>query len=207
MHAICSLFRFFSPFSPADLHKYPFQGRLLLFFVPAMMIFIGEGVDRIMTIKKPTGPIVWLSLCVLLFLVPAQKAMSTLLNPSRLDREEARPVITYLSQHFQKGDTLYLYHHSKPAFKYYAKQVGLENVQTQIGIQSEKNWDKYVKELRGLQGIGRVWFLFSHSVNTSAGNEEKFFVHILNDMGKQIDSFKRKDASVYLYDLQSDFRQ
>jgi len=83
-----------------------------------MMIFIGEGVDRIMTLARPTGRIVWVSLCVLLFLFPVQKAISTLLNPARMDREEIRPVMNYLSQHYQKGDRLYLYYSSEPAFKY-----------------------------------------------------------------------------------------
>jgi uncharacterized membrane protein len=191
----------------SGLHKYPFQGRLLLFLVPAMMIFIGAGVDRIMTLARPTGRIVSVSLCVLLFLVPVQKAIANLLNPARMDREEIRPVMTYLSQHYQKGDRLYLHHPSEPAFGYYAKRLGFEDIPYQRGVRSEQNWNKYVDELKGLRGNDRVWILFSHVVKNSGVDEEKFFVHVLDGMGQQIDSFKRKDASVYLYELRSDATQ
>jgi len=188
----------------SGLHKYPFQGRLLLFFVPAMMIFVGEGVDRIIILGKPPNRIVWVSLCVFLFLVPVQKAVLTLLNPARMDREEVRPVMTYLSQHYQKGDKLYLYNGTQPAFEYYAKRVGLEDVQYQLGANSGKNWNTYVDELRGLRGNDRVWILFSHVAKNSGVDQEKFFIHVLDGMGQQLDSFKRKDASVYLYELPSD---
>jgi uncharacterized membrane protein len=195
---------FFFTLLASGLHKYPFQGRLLLFLVPAMMIFIGEGVDRIMTLARPTGRIVWVSLCVLLFLVPVQKAISNLLNPARMDREEVRPVMTYLSQHYQKGDRLYLYPPSKAAFEYYAKRFGLEEVKYQRGMGSRNNWNKYVDELKGLRGNDRVWILFSHVENRHGIDEEKFFLFILDSIGTQVESFIRTGASVYLYDLQPD---
>jgi hypothetical protein len=187
----------------SGLHKYPFYGRLLLFFVPAMMIFIGEGVVRIIYLARPTGRIVWVSLCVLLFLVPVQKAISTLLNPAGIGQlEEVRPVMTYLSQHYQKGDRLYLYRFSEPAFKYYAKRLGLEDVQLLQGVSSPKNWPKYVNDLKNLGGNERMWILFSHVIKNNGMDEERFFLHVLDGMGRQVDSFTRKGASVYLYDLQ-----
>jgi len=188
----------------SGLHKYPFQGRLILFLVPTMLIFIGEGVDRIMTMARPTGRIVWVSLCVLLFLIPGQKAISNLLNPARMEREEVRPVMTYLSQHYQNGDQLYLYHKSEPAFKYYTKRVGLGDVQFQRGIYPENNLNNITTDLNGLRGNDRVWILFSHVQTNHGIDEEKFILHVLDGMGKQIDVFKRTGASVYLYELQSD---
>jgi hypothetical protein len=185
------------------LHKYPFGHRLILFFVPAMMIFIGDGVDRIIALAKPTGWVVGVSLCALLMLVPVQTAFFKFLTPGGLEREEVRPVMTYLSQNYQKGDKLYLYHSSKPAFNYYGKRVGLEKIQYQGGVSSKNNWDNYIDDLRGLRGNDRVWLLFSHVHKNSGVDEEKLFVHLLDRMGKQIDSFKRTGASVYLYDLQS----
>ncbi len=115
--------------------------------------------------------------------------------------------MTYLSQHYQKGDRLYLHHTSEAAFGYYAKRVGLEDVQYQPGVRKEQNWNKYVDELRGLRGNDRVWIPFSHVDTNSGVDVEKFFIYVLDGMGKQIDSFKRTNASVYLYDLQSDATQ
>ena len=185
----------------SGLHMYPFQGRLILFIVPTMMIFIGEGVDRVMALEKPNGWIVWGSLLVLLFLNPIHKSMSILLNPSRLEREEVRPVLAYLSQNYQTGDKLYLYHSSEAAFLYYAKRFNLEKHPYLLGVASKKNWDNYINELRGLRGNDRVWILFSHVHNSDGINEESFFIHVLDEIGKQIASFKQQGASVYLYNL------
>lgn len=188
----------------SGLHLYPFQGRLILFLVPAMMLFIGEGADRIMTVAQPTGWFVGVSLCALLLLVPVQTAFLTVWNPGKLEIEETRPVMTYLNQHYQKGDKLYLYHSSEAAFIYYGKRVGLENIPYQRGVGSKKNWEHYVDELRGLKGHDRVWILFTHVHKNSGIDEEKFFLYVLNGMGQQMDSFKRKGASVYLYKLPVD---
>jgi uncharacterized membrane protein len=187
----------------SGLHKYPFEGRLILFLVPVMLIFIGAGVDRIITVTSPTGRIVWVSLCIILFLHPTHHAIANLLNPDRIgQREEVRPVMTYLSQHYREGDKLYLYHSSEKAFEYYAKRVGLEDITYQRGVASKRNLDNYLIDLRGLQGNNRVWVLFSHVHRNHGIDEEIFFLHVLDGMGKQIASFKRTGASVYLYDLQ-----
>ena len=119
----------------SGLHKYPFGGRLILFLVPIIMIFIGEGVDQVIHNTKHTGRIVGVSLCVLLFCQPVFKAASHLRSP--IEREEIKPVLNYLKQNFQNGDGLYLYHASKIAFKYYAKRYDLEDVQWHRGINSE----------------------------------------------------------------------
>jgi hypothetical protein len=189
----------------SGLHQYPFQGRLILFLVPAMMIFIGGGVDRIMTVARPSGRIIGISLCVLVFLFPGYKAISILLNPGRIGQiEETRPVMSYLSQHYREGDKVYLYHSSERAFKYYAKRVGLEEVPYQRGVASKRNWDNYINDLKKLQGNDRVWVLFSHVHKNNGVDEEKFFLYVLDSMGQQIDSFKRTGASVYLYKLPPD---
>lgn len=196
-------FPFLFTLMASGLYKYPFVGRLILFLVPAMMIFIGEGVDRIMTLMKPTAWIVWVSLCALLFLFPVQNAVFNVLDPGRMEREEVRPLIGYFSQNYREGDRLYLYHSSWTAFLYYAKRFGLEDVPYQLGVTSKNNWDRYIQELRGLRGNDRVWILFSHVHKKSGIDEEKFFLFYLDKMGTRVDSFKRKGASLYLYNLES----
>jgi hypothetical protein len=188
----------------SGLQQYPFQGRLILFLVPAMMVFIGGGVDRIMTEARPAGRIVGMSLCVLLFLFPVYTAMAISMNPGRMDREEARPVMAYLTQHYREGDKVYLYYSSEGAFEYYGKRVGLEGVPYQQGVAGKRNWNNYVIDLKKLQGNDRVWILFSHVHKNYGIDEEKFFLYVLDGMGKQIDSFQRTGASLYLYDLRSD---
>jgi hypothetical protein len=181
------------------LHRYPFGGRLILFIVPSIMIFIGEGVDQVIHQTKHAGRIVGVSLCVLLFCQPVFKAASHLLHP--IEKEEIKPVLNYLKQHFQDGDGLYLYHSSWKAFKYYTNRYGLEDVQLLRGVYSPKNWPNYVNDLKNLSGNERMWILFSHVIKNNRIDEEMFFLHVLDGMGRQVDSFTSKGASVYLYDL------
>ncbi|MDR4494031.1 MAG: hypothetical protein R3B74_06365 [Nitrospirales bacterium] len=185
----------------SGLHAYPFQGRLILFLVPSLIIFIGEGVDRIITMAKPTSPIIPVSLCLLMFLFPAHTAFSTLLNPARMEREEIRPIMAYLSAHYQEGDHIYLYPSSWAAFEYYDRRFGLEKASYQVGVVSRKNWDRYVLDLNGFSGNPRVWIVFSHVHKQFGIDEERFYLFVLNQLGRQIASFTRQGASLYLYDL------
>jgi hypothetical protein len=184
----------------SGLHKYPFGGRLILYIVPTLLIFIAEGVDQVIHYTKHTGRIVGISLCVLLLYHPVFKAASRLWNP--IEQEEIKPILNYLTQHFQDGDGLYLYYGSWRAFKYYAKRYGLEDVELRRSVYSRNNWQNYVNDLQSLRGRERMWILFSHVQEESIGaKEEKFFLHVLDGMGRQVDSFTQKGASIYLYDL------
>lgn len=47
-----------------------------------------------------------------------------------------------------------------------------------------------------------MWVIFSHVKNSKSPlDEEDLFIHLLNRIGTQIDSFGSKGASAYLYDL------
>ena len=97
-------------------------------------------------------------------------------NP--IEQEEIKPVLNYLTQHYQEGDGLYLYYGSWRAFKYYASRYGLEDVELQRSVYSRNNWQNYVNDLKSLRGRARMWILFSHVQEESVGaNEERFFLH------------------------------
>lgn len=183
----------------SGLHKYPFGGRLILFIVPTIMIFIGEGVDQVIEKTKYTGRIVGVSLCVLLFCSPVLKAASHFWNP--IEVQEIKPVLSYMKQHFQNGDRLYVYYSSLRPFQYYASRYGLADLEFIRGVASRHNWQNYVGELKSLRGNERMWILFSNVHIKSGVDEEKFFLYVLDGMGRRIDSYTQKGASVYLFDL------
>ncbi len=88
-----------------------------------------------------------------------------------------------------------------------AYPVRLEDITYQRGVASKRNLDNYPIDLRGLQENNRVWVLFSHVHKNHGIDEEIIFLHVLDGMGKQVDSFKRTGASVYLYDSQANSTQ
>lgn len=185
----------------SSLHMYPFHGRLILFLVPAMMIFIGEGMDRIFALASPKNRVVGVTLCLLLVLAAVKNSVPNVLIPERMEREAIKPVMTFLKKNYQPEDKIYLYYSSWPAFHYYTKQLHLEEMEYQKGKSNRYYWDGYVNELRELKGHSRVWVLFSHVYRNSGVDEEKFFLYFLNGMGKQMATFKQKGASIYLFDL------
>lgn len=175
---------------------YPFKGRLLLFIVPALLLFIAAGVEQIWHITQPHSAMIGLALVGLLFLQPLRLTLHNLSHAPT--KEEIKPVIGYMKSHEQPGDLLYLYYGAIEAFKYYQPTYGYRDQDYITGIYSQ-NWAGYASDLDKLRGHQRVWILFSHLSDET--DEEIFFLYYLDSIGQRIDSFKSEGAAVYLYDL------
>jgi hypothetical protein len=134
-----------------------------------------------------------------LFLQPVLSASYHLIRPRT--REEIRPVIQHVGEHYQDGDMLYLYYASQPAFRYYSESYGFDESDYIVGVSSRDNWQNYIKELDEFRGHERVWILFSHVCNWQGVDEERFFLYHLDSIGTRLDSFGGAGAAVYLYDL------
>jgi hypothetical protein len=198
--------RFFVLISPifvtlavSAFHKYPFRGRLLLFIVPSVLLFIAKGAEQIRYNTKHQSSIIGIILLGLLFFHPLFSSTYHLIRP-RIS-EEIKPVINYIREHQQDGDVLYLYYASQYAFKYYSARYGFNNNNYIVGVSSRDNWGNYIDDLDKLRDKKRVWILFSHVYNWKSVDEEKFFLYRLDVLGTRLESFKNEGASVYLYDL------
>ncbi len=180
----------------SGFHKYPFRGRLLLFVVPSLIVLIAAGVEWV---KKRMGgsALVTFALIAVLCAEPLLFAGYHLIRPR--EREELRPVLGYVSRHWQDGDRIYVYYGSGPAFRYYATQFNLSDKSYMFGVKPGVDWNKFVDELDDLRGRERVWFLFS--VAAYGADEARFALYHLDRIGTQIDSLKMGGAATYLYDL------
>jgi len=183
----------------SGLQMYPFWGRLALFAVPIVLLFIAEGTAHIIDKTKNDSPVIGFTLIGLLFLPPLLSARNNLIAPP--NREEIRPVMSYVAEHRQDGDLLYLYYGSIPTFRYYSDKYGFNESCYLSGIRSRDNWSDYTRDLDKLRGNKRVWILFSHVCTWSGVDEKVFFLQYLNSVGRQLDSFEALGAAVYLYDL------
>ena len=73
-----------------------------------------------------------------------------------------------------------------------------------VGIDLNDNWDNWndcVNDLKRLRSDKRVWMLFSHVYHYRGVNEEKLFLHYLDGMGVQHDSYKNDGVAAYLYEM------
>ncbi len=179
----------------SGLGLYPFGGRLLLFGVPFLLLFIAEGAAQVMITSSGRANIVGAPLLALLVFPPLMYSSYHLVVPRTF--EEIKPVLSYLRQHRQDGDRLYLYYSSWAAFSFYREQYGLENRDMMLGIASRENWNRYREDLDRLRGHSRVWVLFSHVVR----DEDRFLLGYLDTIGKRLRSHSDTGAAVYLYDL------
>ena len=138
-----------------------------------------------------------------LLLQPVGGATRSALNPPA--REDVRPVLAYVNDHRQPGDLIYVYHHQRASFLYYAPKYGFTPDDYVLGEDERTHWDNqenpaYTRDLDQLRGR-RVWFVFSF-VRTIAGvNEEEYLVLYLDRIGSRLDGIKHAGASAYLYDL------
>jgi hypothetical protein len=180
---------------------YPFSGRLILFLVPLIVIVIAEGVTQLWTLTRTQSVVIGGAIILLLFAQPVLNAVDNFVQPKM--GEDIRPAISYIRQHWQKGDQLYVYYGARPAFMYYGPQFGFEDNDYIPGEAGRNDWNQYWAEIERVRGQPRVWLLFSHVWQGNGVDEEKLFLFRLNRLGQQLDAKQTSGAAAYLYDLNS----
>jgi 4-amino-4-deoxy-L-arabinose transferase-like glycosyltransferase len=183
----------------SGFHLYPFSGRLLLFIVPILIIIMSEGILQFSKIVPRYSLILGVIVVATIVWQPFVTANHRLLHPRT--REELRPVLSYVNNHFQPGDTLYLYYAAWPAFQYYAGRYPFEKAQFVRGVSSRKGLNNFIKDLDNLRGNGRTWIIFSHVSTLEAVKEKAFVLSYLDRIGRKEDTFAAPGAAVYLYEL------
>ena len=186
----------------ASVHKYPFNGRLLLFAVPAFLIPIAEGVEYIRCQTSVQAPAVGACLIGVLFFYPLLFSSYHLFKPSL--REEIKPVLNYFQSHAREGDVLYIHSDAIAAFQYYAPRLHLSNVPLIQGLSSgnpEISGGMYESDVDRLRGHKRVWLVLAPGESEAGDNEKKLFLYFMDKEGTTLDSFQRVGAAVYLYDF------
>jgi uncharacterized membrane protein len=186
------------------LHKYPFSGRLLLFLVPIVLLFVAEAVGRVrpllVTLRLPRmGLPVALMALTLLAIKPSYYALRHLWEPRLV--EETKPMMAYLSTYMREKDMVYVYYGAVPAFLYYSPFYGLAKVPFVRGSQNRQNINGYFHELNRMIGISRVWILFSHDYDWNGADEEALILEHLDQIGRRLDQLNAPGSGLYLYDL------
>jgi hypothetical protein len=182
----------------SGLGAYPFEGRLLLFLVPAVLLLVAGGT---VALGRATGssPVGWV-LIALLVTGPLLRAADHLLNPRTVD--EIRPVVAYLDQHRSPDQPVYVFWAAYNAYQYYAPRYSLDPTEVILGSFPAGEIDTYLDDLRSLCGLDEIWLLFSHVATLEGVDEEAFFLAQLEVMGEQQDAFRAEGAAAYLYDLE-----
>jgi hypothetical protein len=182
------------------LHKYPFEGRLILFLVPIFLIIIGEGIDKLfkgnLVNSNTIGILVILILCV----YTCAKDIQFLYHPRT--REEIKSVMLYLNQNVNKGDTIYLFPYTSTPFEYYASRFGFSSKDYIIGIGLQNNQFSNADELNKYIGKKRFWIVFTDITPFLTDGKEIYLTYLQRN-GKELKSFSAPGASAYLFNLET----
>lgn len=190
----------------AIVHVYPFGSRLVLFLVPMLVVFIGAGCAVIWESVTPSGRWVAALILATIFIPTAARDLYYIVFTQK--REEIRPVMAYIRDHKQPGDSLYIFYISDVPFRYYENRFGLEqnrfgldNMNTIVEDPGEADAARYRADLARLKGRGRVWILITHPAALGGIDETQVFPAILDQWGRRLDRFDAFNATAMLYDI------
>lgn len=113
---------FFVALVAAGSHKYPFSGRLLLFLVPFILYFIGEGL-AVFFRKRGAAAACGIALIVLLGYHPVHEAFMQSIRP--IPKEDIRPIVRFVAEHQKEGDEVYINNSAIYPFLYYFKHYDM----------------------------------------------------------------------------------
>ena len=116
--------------------------------------------------------------------------------------EEVRPVFSYIQQHLQPTDLLYLYPGADKAFHFYRPRFGLGLIPFVSGRHPMRIAADKPLDLLALRGTKRVWIVFSFLPDRrGTASEEELVLCLLDLMGQRLNQIAAEGASGYLYDL------
>jgi Dolichyl-phosphate-mannose-protein mannosyltransferase len=181
------------------LRLYPLGGRFLLFTLPILFLFIGQGAASIAEASGRFSPIARVAVLALLFTKPVLADVQNLIHPSR--PEDIKLAILHIQANERPGDVWYVYHWARYQFWYYDEVYKVQPRNVRIGVDCGTDVARYAADLDKLRGQPRVWVLFSHIWTGDGLDEESWFLQHLDRLGVRLDSYRSTGARAYLYDL------
>jgi hypothetical protein len=166
----------------------------LLFFIAFSLAMILAAVAAYMLDKRQRfTATAAIFVAALLLFQPVAGATNHMLHPRA--RQDVRPIMAYVRDNRQTGDVIYVYHHQRESFQYYAPKYGFKEGEYVLGLDARDeskrraDWDRYRQDLDQLRGNSRVWILFSHVRKIQNIREDEFMVRYLNLIGVKLGTF------------------
>jgi hypothetical protein len=186
------------------LHKYPFEGRFLMFALPGLLFLVAEGawyVLRRSAALTRIGPVVVVALLVAGPLLLYQQQSRW---PS--EQEDLRAALAGLAENWTEGDRLLVYRRSEPAYRYYQEiRPDLWDRSLPAPTATFDRVDDVLKP--GSREIDepeqRVWLVFSRvgASRYPGANSEGAVLAAMDRDGERLHEFRAAGAAVHLYEI------
>ena len=137
---------------PIVTGKYEINSRFVLFTIPIAFIVIAIGINSFAKLF-PKHMFITVILGVLLIYPSINQSIKW----SGFMRQEMRPLVSYLYQHFSPEDSVYVYVRAVPAFRFYTRNKTIPLVE---GKTAEPN--DIPKDLSRAMAGNSIWAIISH---------------------------------------------
>jgi hypothetical protein len=189
----------------AVAHQYPFRGRLIVWLVPSALIAEAAGAEwirgRASAFHSGVGAVVGAAL-MLAFLASPVMAMWEM--PPPYDIEHWRALLSYLQNHRQTGDEIYVLPIQRIGMSFYGPSYGVQPRDWTTGVCEQNDTRAYIQDVDRYRGVRRLW--------VASGSTRPFrtarasVLGYLNTIGVKKDSLEfpsltMTSVSVELYDL------
>lgn len=197
----------------SGFYVYPFHGRVLTFLVPPLLLLVGEGAAALVQLLRPSALAVPALGIGLVLFHPTLYAVNNLAQNKPYEMmplRDLRGVLSKVQAARAPQDGVYVYYAATLPFEYYAPRLGMGGRIVEgaspgrIGTYSADALQPlFSRDLERLDGLRRVWLVFSNVNETGGVDEGRYLRQLLERTRGAVltDQIKGHGASAYLYRL------
>jgi hypothetical protein len=138
----------------AVAHQYPFRGRLVFWMLAPTLLFIAAGTEWLRTKANLLHPILGSALLILAVALPVTALAEA---PPPYEIEHHWELLSYLQQHRQPGDMLFVLRMQQIGTQFYGPRYGLMPGQWSTSICDRDQIRPYIKDVDRFRGVPRLW--------------------------------------------------
>lgn len=184
-------------FAASAADAYPFATRLILFLMPFMTVLVAEGIATVQSALP--GGATRAALTAIVLAGPVVQLNEVLEAP---ERSGVRDTLSAMAERSTSDAAVYVYYKAQASFDVYADQLGDRPPRLVNGSDDVREDDRVTRDLAQLDGLARVWFLFSE-VHTYFVDEEQLMLREIEKQAKRIDQISVGPTRAYLYEAPS----
>ena len=185
------------------MRLYPLEGRMLIFSIPLVVLFISGGIQAFYNLLVDYQVIAWtLSalLCVFVTYGSFSYMNNFVRNPEMRLKEEVKPLIEILEDERQENEALYVYYVTAHAYQYYQTISGREDYLVFYGERHRLEPEKYIEEIDQMSDFSTIWILFSHNY----GNEKDIIQDHFEEIGDMVETHSAYGAFLSKYQIDNE---
>jgi hypothetical protein len=137
----------------AVAHQYPFRGRLVVWLLPSLLLVVAAGVEWLRCKASFFHPVVGGALMMALLVPPV---LALVAAPPPYEIEHHRELLSYLKEHRQPGDSIYVLQLQQIGTSFYGPRYGLLPSEWTAGVCDENEPRSYTKDVDRYRGVRRL---------------------------------------------------